>query len=157
MVKLMAAIIFLINCLVLVDFPENYIYYTLPVKRISRNDAKRYEDAESQNIFLLPVKNTESDSAKLASQPLEETVKVLKQQAGKDVFVGSRSLIIELTNLNLIDEYQLCVHPVVVGKGLPLFDKIIDRTIFKLLKTKLFSSGAVLLYYSRATIEEKKR
>ncbi|HEY6143204.1 MAG TPA: hypothetical protein VIV55_07200 [Flavobacterium sp.] len=49
--------------------------------------------------------------------------------------------------LNLIDEYQLCVHPVVAGGGLPLFENINDRTILKLIKTKTFSGGAVILYY----------
>jgi dihydrofolate reductase len=49
--------------------------------------------------------------------------------------------------LNLIDELQLCVHPVVVGSGLPLFENINDRMILKLIKTKTFSSGAITLYY----------
>lgn len=49
--------------------------------------------------------------------------------------------------LNLIDEYQLCVHPVVAGRGLPLFENINNSTIFKLIKTKTFSGGAVTLYY----------
>ena len=52
-----------------------------------------------------------------------------------------------ITNLNLINEYQLCVHPVIVGKGLLLFENINDRTILKLIKTKTFSGGAVTLYY----------
>ena len=52
--------------------------------------------------------------------------------------------------LNLIDELQLCVHPVVVGKGLPLFDKIEGRTILKLIKTKIFKGGAITLYYEPA-------
>lgn len=90
------------------------------------------------------------DSAKLSTQPIEKTVSELRQQPGRDIFIGSRSLILQLMNLNLIDEYQLCVYPVVVGKGLPLFDKISDRTILKLLKTKTFHSGAILLYYERA-------
>jgi dihydrofolate reductase len=49
--------------------------------------------------------------------------------------------------LNLVDEYQLCVHPVVAGSGLPLFENINDRTILKHIKTKAFSGGAVTLYY----------
>ena len=98
-------------------------------------------------VFSHTLKNTEWDSAKLSTQSIEEEVSELKQQSGKDILVGSRSLIIQLLNLNLIDEFQLCVHPVVVGKGLPLFDKIEDRTIFKLIKTKTFSGGAVTLYY----------
>ena len=98
-------------------------------------------------VFSHTLKNTEWDSAKLSNQPIEEEVSELKQQSGKDILVGSRSLIIQLMNLNLIDEFQLCVHPVIVGKGLPLFDKIKDRTIFKLFKTKTLGSGAIVLYY----------
>ena len=84
---------------------------------------------------------------KIANRPIEEEVLELKQQSGKDILVGSRSLIIQLMKLNLIDEYQLCVHPVVAGSGLPLFENINDRTILKLIKTKTFSGGAVILYY----------
>jgi dihydrofolate reductase len=57
----------------------------------------------------------------LSNKSLEEMVLELKQQPGRDILVGSRSLIIQLMKLNLIDEYQLCVHPVVAGSGLPLF------------------------------------
>src|SRR5262245_17916238 len=47
-------------------------------------------------VFSHTLKDTEWDSAKLAIQPIEEMVKELKQQPGRDIFVGSRSLIIEL-------------------------------------------------------------
>ena len=98
-------------------------------------------------IFSHTLKNTEWDSAKLSTEPLEKMVSELKQQPGRDILVGSRSLIIQLMKLNLIDEYQLCVHPVVAGSGLSLFENINDRTILKLVKTKTFSGGAVTLYY----------
>jgi len=98
-------------------------------------------------VFSHKLKNTEWNSAKLSNQPIEEEVLELKQQSGKDILVGSRSLIIQLMKLNLIDEYQLMVHPVVAGSGLPLFENINDRTILKLIKTKTFSGGAVTLYY----------
>jgi len=98
-------------------------------------------------VFSHKLKNTEWDSAKLADQPIEEMVTELKQQPGRDILVGSRSLIIQLMELNLIDEYQLCVHPVVAGSGLQLFENINDRTAFKLIKTKTFSGGAITLYY----------
>ena len=98
-------------------------------------------------VFSHTLKNTEWDSATLSNQPMEEKVLELKQQSGKDILVGSRSLIIQLMQRNLIDEYQLCVHPVVAGGGLPLFENINDRTILKLIKTKTFRAGAVTLYY----------
>lgn len=98
-------------------------------------------------VFSHTLENTGWESAKLANKSLEETVKELKQQPGRDILVGSRSLILQLMELNLIDEYQLCVHPVVVGSGLPLFENVKNRTIFKFIKTKIFSGGAVTLYY----------
>lgn len=98
-------------------------------------------------IFSHTLEHTDWDSAELANQSLEEKVLELKQQSGKDVFVGSRSLIIQLMQLNLIDEYQFCLHPVVAGGGLPLFEDIKNSTAFKLIKTKTFSGGAILLYY----------
>ncbi len=99
--------------------------------------------------FSHTLKNVEWKSAKLASRAIEEEAVALKQQSGKDILVGSRSLIIQLMKLNLIDEYQLCVHPVVAGSGLPLFKNINDGTTLKLIKTKTFGGGAVTLYYNR--------
>ena|SRR5688500_16411600 len=115
----------------------------------SMDDFAMAIDKVPKIVFSHTLKNTGWDSAKLADQPLKEMVKELKQQPGRNIFIGSRSLIVELTNLNLIDEFQLCIHPVIVGKGLPLFNNIHDRTIFKLIKTKIFNSGAIILYYTR--------
>lgn len=98
-------------------------------------------------VFSHTLKNTDWDSAKLATVSVDYLIRELKQQSGRDIFVGSRSLIMQLMNLNLIDEYQLCIHPVVAGKGSPLFDNVSRRTIFKLSKTKNFANGALILYY----------
>ena len=101
-------------------------------------------------VFSHTLKSTGWDSAKLANQSIEEEVAALKQSrngGSKDIFISSRSLIIQLLKLHLIDELQLCVHPVIAGSGLPLFENINDRTVLKLTKTKTFSGGAVTLYY----------
>lgn len=100
-------------------------------------------------VFSHTLKNLDWESAKLANRSIEEEVLELKQQSGRDILVGSRSLIIQLVKLKLIDEFQLCIHPVVVGSGLPLFQNINDRMIFKLIKTKAFRGGAVALYYEQ--------
>ena len=104
-----------------------------------------------QNITKIVFSHTLTDvgwkNAKLAKGDLNNEVLELKQKPGKDIFVGSPSLIVALTKLNLIDEYQLCVHPVILGNGLPLFKHIINTVILKLLKTKTLGSGAIILYY----------
>ena len=83
----------------------------------------------------------------MKKEGIKEEVLELKQQAGKNILVGSPSLIVALTQLDLIDEYQLCVHPIILGNGLQLFKNINDRINLKLLKTKTFGCGAVTLYY----------
>ncbi len=121
-----------------------------PSEEKSMNDFAMAIDKIPKIVFSHTLKNVEWESAKLTNRDLEEEVLELRQQSGKDIFVGSRSLIIQLMKLNLIDEYQLCIHPVVAGVGLPLFENISNRTIFKLIKTKTFSGGAVTLYYETA-------
>jgi dihydrofolate reductase len=68
----------------------------------------------------------------------------------KNILVGSPGLIVALTQLDLIDEYQLSVQPIVLGSGLPLFKNVRDRIDLRLLKTKIFGCGAVTLYYEPA-------
>ena len=101
-------------------------------------------------VFSKTLKHTQWESAEIADKPIEETVKELKHQSGRDIFVGSRSLIIQLMKLGLIDEYQLCIHPVVAGSGTPLFENVNNRIALKHLKTKSFKSGALILYYEPA-------
>jgi len=98
-------------------------------------------------VFSNTLKDTGWKTAELAKSPLDNEILELKHQAGKDILVGSRSLIIQLLNSKLIDEFQICIHPVIEGKGLLLFDQIKDRIMLKLIKTKSLSSGATIFYY----------
>jgi dihydrofolate reductase len=104
-------------------------------------------DNISKIVFSHTLKNVDWKNAKVAKKDIKEEVLELRQQAGKDILVGSRSLIVALMNLNLIDEFQLSVQPIMLGNGLPLLKNINDRINLKLLKTKIFSSGSITLYY----------
>jgi dihydrofolate reductase len=118
-----------------------------PSEEKSMNEFAMAIDKIPKIVFSHTLNNVEWKSATVAKRDLNEEVLELKQQSGKAIFVGSRSLIIQLMKLNLIDEYQLCIHPVVAGSGLPLFENSNNKTILKLIKTKTFSGGAILLYY----------
>jgi dihydrofolate reductase len=104
-------------------------------------------DNISKIVFSHTLKNIGWETARLAKQGIKEEVLELKQKPGKDILVGSPSLIISCMNLDLVDELQLCVHPVILGKGLPLFKNIKNSIDLKLIKTKTFGSGAVVHYY----------
>jgi dihydrofolate reductase len=127
-------------------------YWPTVVKSPTGNKATDEFAVAIQNIpkivFSHTLKNVGWETARLAKSGISEEVLELKQQSGGDILVGSPSLIVALTKLNLIDEYQLCVHPVIVGSGLPLFKDISERIVLKLVKTKTFSSsGSTTLYY----------
>ena len=83
----------------------------------------------------------------MAKKSVAEEVLELKQQPGKDVLVGSPSLIVATMNLGIVDEFQINVQPAIVAKGLSLLKNINDRINLKLLKTKTFGCGAVTFYY----------
>lgn len=118
-----------------------------PSEEQSMNDFAEAIDNLPKIVFSHTLKSVDWHSAKLATRSLEEVVLDLKNNSEGVVLVGCRSLIIQLMKLNLIDEYQLCVHPVIVGSGLPLFEDVHDKTKLKLSNTKVFGSGAVMLYY----------
>lgn len=126
-----------------------------PTGEKSMDDFAKAIDRIPKIVFSNTLTDTGWDTATLATKPLEQVAAELKQQPGRDVLVGSRSLIVQLANLNLIDEYQLCIYPVIAGKGLMLFDDIKDRTVLKLLNTKVFKSGAVLHCYGMSNKEIK--
>ncbi|MBO9619431.1 MAG: dihydrofolate reductase family protein [Niabella sp.] len=98
-------------------------------------------------VFSHTLKRVDWESARIATGKPEEEIAALKRETGGDILVGSPGLITALTKLNLIDEYQLCVHPVIAGKGLPLFRNITEKITLNLINTKRFDFGGVILYY----------
>jgi dihydrofolate reductase len=77
-----------------------------------------------------------------------EAILGLKQEPGKDIaVVGSATIVQQLNNLGLIDEYHLLVHPLVMGKGKPLFKDTERPVPLKLTGTEDFGNGVVLLRY----------
>ena len=101
-------------------------------------------------VFSHTLENVDWKNVKLAKGGIKEEVLELKQQAGKNILAGSPSLIVTLMQLDLIDEYQLCVQPIISGNGLRLFKNINDRINLNLIKTKIFGSGSITLYYEPA-------
>ena len=74
-------------------------------------------DNISKIVFSRTLKNVHWKNTKLKKEVIKEEVLELKQQADKNILVGSPSLIVALTQLDLIDEYQLGVQPTIVGSG----------------------------------------
>ena len=76
-----------------------------------------------------------------------EEIEALKTEPGGDLVIGGPDLAAEFRRLDLIDEYHIYVHPVLIGRGRPLFREFDGMTGLKLLDTKAFGNGVVLLRY----------
>jgi dihydrofolate reductase len=103
-------------------------------------------------VFSKTLQKADWHNSSLVNEVLLAEIKKWKQEPGKDMLIyGSASVVQALTNLGLIDEYQIFVHPVVLGGGKPLFANVQDRTKLKLVKTRTFNTGVVGLYYQPDT------
>jgi dihydrofolate reductase len=98
-------------------------------------------------VYSRTLESVDWKGTELKREIVKDEILELKQQEGRDILVGSPSMIIGLGNLGVLDEYQIAVQPTVIGSGLPLFKNIKERIDLKLLKTKTFGCGAVALYY----------
>lgn len=102
-------------------------------------------------IFSRTLQEVRWNNARLATRNIAEEVNFLKNQKGKDIIIyGSGSIVSALTRLRLIDEYRIWVHPVVIGRGTPLFNDADGLMNLGLIRSRTFSSGVVLLHYRQA-------
>ena len=98
-------------------------------------------------VYSRTLKSVDWKNTTLKNEIIKEEILELKQQDGKNILVGSPSLIVAFAQLELVDEFQIAVQPTVLGSGLPLFKNIKGRIDLKLLHTKTFGCGAIDLYY----------
>jgi dihydrofolate reductase len=100
-------------------------------------------------VFSRTLDQVEWSNTKLVKENVVEEISNLKQQPGKEMAIfGSSGLAVTLAERGLIDEYRIIVNPVFLGHGTPLLDGLRDSLHLKLLKTRTFQSGNVLLYYA---------
>src|SRR5687767_2616919 len=87
-------------------------------------------------------------NARLASGSLAEEIERLRAEPGEgEIAIGGATLAAEAAALDLIDEYRIMVHPVLVGGGIPFFARDERRVDLELVETRTFSSRFVLLRY----------
>ena len=99
-------------------------------------------------VFSRTLASADWNNSTLLTEIVPEEVERLKRETERDILIyGSASIVQELTNLGLIDEYQVLVHPVILGGGKPLFRDISNRVKLELVQTKTHPSGVVLMCY----------
>jgi len=99
-------------------------------------------------VFSTTLSQLEWNNSRLIKGDIAEAISKLKQEDGQDIMVfGSSELVYQLDQQNLIDEYRILVHPVVVGRGKRLFRDGNTMQAFKLVSTQQLGSTIVALTY----------
>lgn len=102
-------------------------------------------------VFSNTLERAEWRNSRIISGSVSTEIRKLKRiQPGQErgiMIYGSGRLVTELVRQGLIDEYQLWVHPVLLGKGKPLFGDLQQKEQLHLTGTQTFSSGVVLMQY----------
>jgi dihydrofolate reductase len=99
-------------------------------------------------VFSKSLEKLTWSNSELFTDIMPGEINKLKEQPGQDILVvGSASIVQQLTNLGLIDEYHLLIHPVILGMGKPLFTNINEKHELELSEAKTFKNGVVLLRY----------
>ena len=101
-------------------------------------------------VFSKTLEKAEWKNSRLVKGNIGEEVSKRKQQTGKDMVIfGSGNIASTLARLGMIDEYRILVHPVILGSGQPLFEGLNGKLNLKLVESKTFGSGVVMLRYHR--------
>ncbi|NMH28731.1 dihydrofolate reductase family protein [Flavobacterium silvaticum] len=99
-------------------------------------------------VLSKTMKGADTDKLKIIGDNLTADIQEIKQRTHNDIMLfGSPTATHSLMELDLIDGYWLFVNPILLGRGIPLFEGIEKKTNLKLLDTRTFHCGVTELSY----------
>jgi dihydrofolate reductase len=99
-------------------------------------------------VFSRTLDMASWNNTKLVKGDMTDEIRKMKKEPGEDMAIlGSGSIVSQLAQHGVIDEYQIVVNPVALGKGRTMFDGIKERVHLNLIRTRTFGNGNVLLCY----------
>ena len=106
-------------------------------------------DSVDKIVFSSSLDRVEGKNTRLARSELKDEILRLKQGPGKDILAGGVDIPSQLIKLGLVDEYRFVVLPIIAGEGRRLMEGIDlqDRLRLKLIESRVFGSGCILLRY----------
>jgi dihydrofolate reductase len=111
--------------------------------------AKSLND-DAKIVFSKTLKDPTWGNTRILPRLDPDEIREMKKERGTDMLVlGSGSIVSQLTQHGLIDEYMLVVGPMLIGEGRPLFEGVTAKTSLDLKEVKGYKSGNVLLRYVR--------
>jgi dihydrofolate reductase len=113
--------------------------------------AKAFDAVRQIVVFSRTLERAEGKNTRIVRTDLEGEIFKLKQEPGKDILLGGVDLPSQLMELDVIDEYRIIIHPIIMGEGRRLFEDISlqEKLQLKLVDSTIFESGCIALRYSK--------
>jgi dihydrofolate reductase len=126
-------------------------YWPTPIADQHNPSVAKGMNSMSKVVFSRTLDKASWNNTKLVKGDLVSEVRKMKSEPGPGMAIlGSGRIIAQLAAENLIDEYQMMVDPVALGKGRSMFEGIKQNLNLKLTKTRTFKNGKVYLCYQPA-------
>ncbi len=115
-------------------------------------------NSHTKIVFSSQPGALEWNHSQLAVSDAAQEIARLKREPGRDIYVtGGAQLARSLSQRGLIDEYNLTIHPVLLGSGMSLFQESSEEIALTRVHTIPFESGAIQLIYQKASVQEEQR
>lgn len=125
-----------------------YSFWPTPMAAEMFPETAKGMNKSEKIVFSNTIKKAEWNNTEVIGGDIVEEMKRLKNAKGKDMTIlGSGSIVSLFADVGLIDEFQIMIDPVAIGKGTPIFKGIKQKLDLKLTEIKSFKSGVVLLSY----------
>jgi dihydrofolate reductase len=126
-------------------------FWPTPQAAHSMPDVAKAMNEMSKVVFSRTLEKASWQNTRLVKSDIAEQVRRMKAEPGPGLLImGSGSIVSQLTDAGLIDEYQVVVHPIVLGRGKAMFD-VRDKALLAFRKARSFGNGNVVLWYERAS------
>jgi len=115
-------------------------------------------NSHTKIVFSSRLGALQWNHSRLAVGDVAEEIAHLQREPGRDIYVtGGAQLARSLSQRGLIEEYNLTIHPLLLGSGMPLFGESSEEIALTQVRTIPFESGAIHLTYQKASVQEEQR
>ena len=123
-------------------------YWPTPVAKERDSMIAERMNALPKVVFSRTLNQAAWSNTRLVKNDLAGEIRKMKKEPGEGmVILGSGTITSQLAQEGLIDEYQIVVNPVILGKGRTLFEGVKANIALKLTKSRAFANGNVYLCY----------
>jgi dihydrofolate reductase len=123
-------------------------YWPTPAALQSNRVVAERMNSAQKVVFSRTLDTTTWNNTKLVKSDLPGEIRKMKQQDGEGMIIfGSGTVVSQLAQEGLIDEYQFVVSPIVLGKGRTMFEGVTKRLNLKRTKVRAFENGSIFVCY----------